>query len=63
MTEASHGPWYWCLTHGRIEGAEGCPNIERMGPYATREQAATALDRAHENTERWDADDARWGGG
>lgn len=63
MTEASHGPWYWCLIHARVESAEGCPNIERLGPYTTREQAATALERAHENTERWDADDARWGGG
>ncbi len=62
MTEATRGPWYWCLTHSRIEPSEGCANIERMGPYATREQAATALDRAHENTERWDEDDARWGG-
>jgi hypothetical protein len=58
------GPWFWCLDHQRIEPAAGCPNDRRMGPYATREAAATALDRARERTAAWDAEDAAeesWG--
>lgn len=31
-----------------------------LGPYATREQAARALQIAHEKTERWDAQDREW---
>jgi hypothetical protein len=63
MSDASRGPWYWCLTHGRVEPAEGCANIERMGPFETRDLAATALDRAAQRTKDWDEDDARWTGG
>lgn len=63
MTEATRGPWYWCLTHARVEPAAGCPNIERMGPFETRAEAETALDRARERTEEWDAEDERWSGG
>jgi hypothetical protein len=62
MSAATGGPWYWCLTHNRVEGPQGCPNIDRLGPYTTREQAETALDRAHERTERWDAEDDAWRG-
>jgi hypothetical protein len=62
MSEATGGPWYWCLKHGRVEPAEGCANIDRLGPYRTREEAETALDRAHERTERWDAEDDAWRG-
>ena len=62
MTDATHGPWYWCLIHARVEGAEGCANDERMGPYETREEAETALRRAHERTEAWDDEDDRWAG-
>jgi hypothetical protein len=63
MTDATRGPWYWCLVHNRLERAEGCPNIERMGPYETKEMAEGALDRAHERTEAWDAEDKNWRGG
>ncbi len=60
MSDATGGPWYWCLTHARVEGRVGCPNIERMGPYDSREQAESALSRAHERTEAWDSDDTAW---
>jgi hypothetical protein len=60
MTSATVGPWYWCLTHNRVEGKDGCANIERLGPYDTRQLAETALERAHERTEEWDEQDRRW---
>lgn len=54
------GPWYWCLTHQRVEPTDGCPNVERMGPYETREEAETAIERARVRTEEWDEADAEW---
>lgn len=56
------GQWYYCLRHNRVEGEDGCANIDRMGPYATEEEAASAPARARERTEAWDAEDARWDG-
>jgi len=56
--------WYWCLNHARVEPTDGCPNKDRMGPYATYDEAATAIDRARERTEemeRADAADDDWG--
>lgn len=56
--------WYWCLNHGRVEPEDGCPNVARMGPYSTREEAASAIERARERTEemdRADAADDDWG--
>ena len=35
------------------------PNTERMGPYATREEAEGAIAHAAERTEDWD-NDPRW---
>lgn len=59
---SDRGPWFWCLIHGRVEGPDGCPNDSRMGPYETRELAATALGRAHERTREWDAEEDAWRG-
>lgn len=56
------GKWYYCLTHHRVEGEDGCPNIERMGPYETEAEAAGAPARAAERTKAWDEDEARWRG-
>ena len=42
--------------HQRVEGEDGCPNKDRMGPYATEAEAAGALQRAAERNEAWDND-------
>ena len=55
----SQGPWYYCLRHNQVEGTEGEPNSERLGPYATREEAERALQTAAERTEAWESD-PRW---
>ncbi len=49
--------WY-CLTHHRVEGREGCRNQDRLGPYESEAEAARALDKAAERTEAWDNDPA-----
>ncbi len=47
--------WY-CLTHSKVEGEEGCPNKDRLGPYETEAEASRALEIAAERTEQWDND-------
>ena len=62
--------FWWCLTHGAVEGSatddSGCANMDRLGPYATHEQAATALERTRARTAANDARDEAedgWGKG
>lgn len=47
--------WY-CLKHHEVEGRQGCRNADRLGPYATAEEAAHALDKVAERNEQWDND-------
>lgn len=50
---------YWfCLKHHQVEPEEGCPNKDRLGPYASETEAARALELAAERTEKWDEDPA-----
>lgn len=48
--------WWFCLRHQAVEKGSGCPNADRMGPYNTSQEAATALSRAAERNEQWDKD-------
>jgi hypothetical protein len=54
--------FWWCLTHARVEQGPGCPNMERLGPYPTRELAETAIARTTARTEAEDARDRREAG-
>jgi len=48
---------YWfCLKHHTVEGADGCKSADRLGPYATREEAGRALEKVEERNEAWDND-------
>jgi hypothetical protein len=51
--------WWFCLKHKAVEHGSECANVERLGPYATREEAEAALATAAERTEAWD-NDPRW---
>jgi hypothetical protein len=55
MDESKH--WWYCLKHKTVEPAAGCPAKDRLGPYASREDAEHALDIAHRRNEEWDAQD------
>lgn len=60
----SEGDWWWCLRHGQVEHGADCPNQERMGPYVTKQEAATVLERTAARTAEQDARDAaddEWG--
>lgn len=52
------GEWYWCLRHQRAESYEDvCPASERMGPYATKEDAENWRQLADARRRRWEADE------
>jgi len=49
--------FWFCVKHHRVEhGEDVCPPIDRLGPYATPEEAEHALERAAERNEAWDGD-------
>lgn len=50
--------WY-CIPHARVEGAEGCPYKDRLGPCDSEADASAALEKAATRTEEWD-NDPRW---
>jgi hypothetical protein len=49
------GAWFFCLKHMRVEHGPGCPDRDRMGPYATEGEAANALQQARERNQQWEA--------
>ncbi len=51
--------WYYCLNHKTVEQGQSCANSERLGPYATPQEAEAALATAAEKTEAWE-NDPRW---
>ena len=51
--------WWYCLKHNQVEGADGCADTHRMGPYASEAEAARALQTAADRTEAWD-NDPKW---
>ena len=50
--------WFWCLEHKAVEEGIGCGSSSRIGPAATREEAATALERTRQREEEQKARDA-----
>ncbi|HYK28775.1 MAG TPA: hypothetical protein VEV61_12485 [Streptosporangiaceae bacterium] len=49
--------WWFCLKHMTVESDETCPGKDRLGPYATREEAENALETVRRRNEEWDAQD------
>jgi hypothetical protein len=51
--------WWWCLDHKQVEQDAGCPkrSTNRLGPYESEQQAATAVERIHARNIEQDARD------
>lgn len=57
-------PEYWFnVATGQVEEGHRSDSTDLMGPYPTREDAGNALQKARENTERWDEEDREWNEG
>ena len=54
-----HG-YYFNLETGVVEKGLVSSWTDRMGPYATSEEAAAALAKARERTKAWDDADKEW---
>jgi hypothetical protein len=39
--------FWWCLEHKAVEEGLGCGSTSRLGPYASQQQAGSALERVH----------------
>jgi hypothetical protein len=57
--------WWWCIDHKSVEEGLGCGSTTRIGPYESKEQAATALERIGKREEDQQQKDkaieAKWG--
>jgi len=51
--------YYYCLVHNTVETKDGCREADRLGPYASKEEAAHALEKVQERNEEWD-NDPKW---
>jgi hypothetical protein len=57
----SEGEWWYDLkTHSAIQESKSTTKaVDRLGPYATREEAERALQKVEERNEAWE-NDPRW---
>jgi hypothetical protein len=59
--DTEHQFWYNMRT-GEVEQGFQSPSINRVGPFATHEEATHALEKLRENSAKWaeeDAEDSR----
>lgn len=56
-TDETQNQWWFNLSTQEVEQGPGSGNHDRMGPYATRDEAAGAIERARARTEAFDAAD------
>lgn len=47
--------WWFCVKHHMVEPDAGCPAKDRLGPFATREEAERALETVRQRNEEWEA--------
>lgn len=52
--------WYDVKTKSVVSDDNDVKAVDRLGPYATREEAEHALEKVEENNKAWDEDDD-WG--
>ena len=59
--ELSDEYWY-CLAHHRVERFADTDSTNRIGPFASEEAAAHALETIREREKAYDAEDSAWEG-
>ena len=53
----AHGEWYYCFKHRKVERRDECNEMDRMGPYATSEDAQNWRQIVAERNRAWDEED------
>ncbi|WP_447646373.1 hypothetical protein [Nocardioides zeae] len=56
LSDNTPDDWWFCLKHHTVEPRSGCKNKDRLGPYATREEASHALEKVEERNDEWEAE-------
>lgn len=52
--------WYWSLKeHRAVQGSSSIKAEDRLGPYATEQEAANALNEVQARNDAWD-NDPKW---
>ncbi len=51
--------WWFNLRTQKVEQGLGDPNSERLGPYASEEEAAGVLERMRARNEEWDSEESQ----
>ncbi len=55
------GQFFWCLRHDRVEERnQACEADQRMGPYASAEEARNWREKKDARNEKWDREDREW---
>jgi hypothetical protein len=58
MSMSEQQSWWYCTKHNTVEPDDGaCPGKDKLGPYATREEAEHALETVQRRNEDWDKAD------
>ncbi len=50
----AQGQWYYCFKHKTVERHDECHQMDRMGPYPTREDAVNWRERVVARNEAWE---------
>lgn len=61
MAEDTEHQFWYNLRTGAVEQGFQSPSIDRAGPFATRAEAARALEKLRENSEKWAQEDREEG--
>ena len=56
------GEYWFCMEHRRVETLEETDSANRIGPFATADAAAHALETIAEREKAYDAEDSAWEG-
>ena len=61
MSEDEREQFWYNMHSGVVEQGFVSPAVDRVGPFATREEAAHALEKLRANSAKWAEDDAAEG--
>jgi hypothetical protein len=53
----ARGEWYYCFKDQKVETRDECNQMDRMGPYPTREAAEHWRDQVDKRNEAWEDDE------
>ncbi|MDR3649728.1 MAG: hypothetical protein P4L20_11595, partial [Acidimicrobiales bacterium] len=50
----AQGEWYYCFKHKKVERRDECRQMDRMGPYPTRDDAENWRERVVARNDAWE---------